>query len=76
MTAANQFDTHIGSASGDTLCLNVSAGESVRISAGMMQGAEATVVQPRTHGRILVRVGRGLYVEIHQFCLEKIKKIS
>lgn len=76
MAPVKECDTHIGRVDNDTLCLSISPGDSVRVSAGMMQGIEATAVQQRTHGRVLVRVERGLYVEIHQFCLEKIKKIS
>lgn len=76
MATANGSDTHIGSADGDTLCLRISPGQRVRITAGLLEGSEAVVVQQRTHGRILVRVQQGVYVEIHQFCLEKIKKIK
>ena len=73
---ANGSDTHIGSAAGDTVCLSVSPGQRVRISAGLLQGSEAIVVKQRTHGRVLVRVQQGVYVEIQQFCLEKIKQIK
>ena len=76
MAAANGSDTRIGSAEGDTLCLRISPGQRVRINAGLMEGSEAVVVQQRTHGRVLVRVQHGVYVEISQFCLEKIKKIK
>ncbi len=69
-------DTHIGRADGDTVCLSVSPGQRVRIVTGPLEGSSAIVVQPRTHGRVLVRVQQGVYVEIHQFCLEKIKRIN
>ncbi len=69
-------DTHIGRADGDTVCLSVSPGQRVRIVAGPLEGSNAIVVQSRTHGRVLVRVQQGVYVEIHQFCLEKIKRIN
>ena len=73
---ASGSDTHIGRADGDTVCLSVSPGQRVRIIAGLLEGSEAIVVKQRTHGRVLVRVQQGVYVEIQQFCLEKIKKIK
>lgn len=73
---ASGSDTHIGRAGGDTVCLSVSPGQRVRIVAGLLEGSEAIVVRQRTHGRVLVRVQQGVYVEIQQFCLEKIKKIE
>ena len=73
---ANGSDTHIGRAESDTVCLSVTAGQRVRIVAGLLEGSEAIVIQQRTHGRVLVRVQQGVYVEIQQFCLEKIKKIK
>ena len=69
-------DTRIGSTEGDTVSISVSPGQRVRISAGLMKGAEATVVQHRTNGRVLVRLQRGVFVEIHPFCLEKITTIK
>jgi transcription antitermination factor NusG len=70
----NGSDTHIGRAERDTICLSVTPGQRVRIIAGALQGSEAVVVQQRTHGRVLVRIRRGVYVEIQQFCLEKSKR--
>jgi len=67
-------DTHIGRATGDTVCLGVKPGQNVRISAGLMVGSEAIVVQQRSQGRVLVRLQQGVYIEIQQFCLEKVKK--
>jgi hypothetical protein len=69
-------DTHIGRADNDTMCLGFAPGQHVRIAAGLMSGAEATVIQQRPQGRILVRLQPGVYVEILQYCLEKIKKIG
>ncbi len=71
----NASDTHIGRAGGDTVCLSVAPGQRVRVVAGLLDGSEAVVVRQRTNGRVLVRVQEGVYVEIQQFCLEKIKKI-
>ncbi len=73
MATANESDTWIGSSAGDTTCFQVSQGQRVRISAGLMEGSEAVVVEQRTHGRVLVRLEQGVFVEIHQYCLEKIK---
>ena len=72
---ANGSDTHIGRGGGDTVCVGISPGQCVRIAAGLMQGSQAIVVQQRSEGRVLVRLQQGVYVEIQQFCLEKIKKI-
>jgi hypothetical protein len=73
---ANGSDTRIGRAEGDTLCLGASPGQCVRIAAGLMEGSQAIVVQQRTRGRVLVRLHEGVYVEIQEYCLEKIKKIK
>jgi hypothetical protein len=75
MAMARGSDTHIGRADGDTMCLGVSPGQRVRISAGLMEGSVATVIQQRSQGRVLVRLQQGVYVEIYQYCLEKIKTI-
>ena len=74
MATANESDTWIGSEGSDTVCIQVLPGQRVRISAGLMEGSEAVVVEQRTHGRVLVRMEHGVYVEIHQFCLEKMTK--
>ncbi len=73
---ANGSDTQIGRAENDTVCLSVAPGQRVRIIVGVLEGSEAIVVQQRSHGRVLVRVQQGVYVEIQQFCLEKITKIQ
>ena len=72
---ANGSDTHIGRGGTDTVCVGVSPGQSVRIAAGLMEGSQAIVVQQRSQGRVLVRLQQGVYVEIQQFCLEKIRKV-
>lgn len=71
---ASGSDTHIGRPDGDTICLRVSPGQHVRVIAGLLEGSEATVVKQRAQGRVLIRVQRGVYVEIQQFCLEKIRR--
>lgn len=68
-------DTHIGRADNDTMCLGFSPGQHVRVTAGLMSGAVATVIQQRPQGRVLIRLQPGVYVEILQYCLEGIKKI-
>lgn len=69
---ASGSDTHIGHPDGDTICLRVSPGQGVRIIAGLLEGWEAIVVKQRAQGRVLVRMQDGVYLEIHQFCVEKI----
>jgi hypothetical protein len=76
MATATESDTWIGSSDGDTMCLQVSPGQRVVISAGLMEGSEAVVVQQRSHGRVLVRLEQGVFVEIHQYCLEQRNKNS
>lgn len=72
---ARESDTHIGLDDSDTICLGVSEGQRVRISVGIMEGAEAIVIQQRSQGRVLVQLQQGVYIEIYQYCLEKLKKI-
>ncbi len=71
----NGSDTQIGRAESDTVCLGLTSGQAVRVSAGLMEGFDAVVVQQRSRGRVLVRLEPGVFVEIHQFCLEVIKTI-
>jgi hypothetical protein len=70
MATARDSDTRVGKADLDTFCLSVKRGQKVQITAGILQGAGAVVVRQRTGGRVLVRLQRGAYVEIHQYCLE------
>ena len=75
MTTLHNSDTQVGRAELDTFCLRVDPGQRVKITAGILQGSEAVVVRQRTAGRVLVRLQRGVYVEVHQFCLEPTKPI-
>jgi len=65
-------DTRIGAADSDTVLLRVSPGERVRLAAGTLDGIDGIVVQNRAGGRVLVRIGEGLNVEIDQYCVEGI----
>lgn len=76
MAVAHESDTHIGRNEPDTSCLNTRPGQHVKISAGVLQGSEAIVVSQRTGGRVLVHLHKGLYVEVHQFCLEIVRPIK
>lgn len=76
MAVAHESDTHIGKSELDTLCLNIRPGQKVRITAGVLQGSNAVVVSQRTGGRVLIHLQKGLYIEVHQFCLEATKKIT
>lgn len=76
MAVAHESDTHIGKGELDTFCLNIRPGQHVKITAGVLQGSEAVVVSQRTGGRVLVHLQKGLYVEVHQFCLEAAKPIK
>jgi len=76
MAATRDSDTQVGKADLDTFCLRVEPGQQVQISAGILQGTRAVVVESRTGGRVLVRLQPGVYVEVHQFCLEHTKANS
>lgn len=67
-------DTQIGRAERDTVCLGFSPGQFVRVSVGQMEGMEAVVVQQRNFGRVLIRLQRGVFLEVHQFCLESVSR--
>ncbi len=69
-------DTQIGRGAGDTVCRGFVPGQPVRIAVGRMEGIEAVVVQQRMRGRVLLRLQRGIFVEVHQFCLETIKRVQ
>ncbi len=68
----NRSDTQIGIADSDTMCLRFAKGQRVRITAGALKGTEGIVIESRPVGRALVRLGDGLFVEIHQFCLQSV----
>lgn len=68
-------DTHIGRAESDTLCLSLARGQRVQVVAGPLEGTRAVVVKQQSNGRVIVRIDQGLYLEIQQYCLEKVRKI-
>ena len=63
-------ETRIGKADSDTALLQVSCGQRVRIAVGSMTGWTGTVVAQRSGGRILVQLEGGIFLEVHQFCVE------
>lgn len=69
-----ESDTDIGQADSDMMCLDVSAGQRVRISVGLMEGLEAIVIRHLSSGRVLLRLQPGVYVEVLQDCLEALEK--
>ena len=64
--------TRVGNSESDTMCLSFSLGEHVRIAVGKMEGLDGTVSGPRSGGKILVRLTDGIFVEVHQYVLERI----
>jgi hypothetical protein len=68
-------DTRIRRAESDTTHSGVSSGERVRISAGLLDGLETTVIHQSSNGRVLLQLQQGVYIEIYQYCLEKIKEV-
>ena len=67
-------DTRLRSADSDTVCLQWSAGQRVRIATGSMEGLEGTIIEQRTAGRVLVRLQGSVYVELHNYCLESMEQ--
>ena len=66
--------TRLGNGDSDTMCQRFSLGERARIAVGNMEGLEGTVSGNRSGGRILLRLNVGVFVEIHQYVLEKINR--
>ena len=64
-------DTRLSKSESDTTCLRFAQGECVRIAVGSMEGLKGTVVAERTGGKILLQLQEGVYVEIHQYCVEE-----
>lgn len=64
--------TRLGNGEADTTCLKFSSGERVRVAVGRMEGLAGTVSETRSGGRILLRMTDGVFVEIHQYVLERV----
>jgi hypothetical protein len=63
-------DTRIGKADSDTVCVEVSLGQRVRIGGGPLNGLRGTVTQRRPGGRYLVRLDHAVYMEIDKAYLD------
>ncbi len=57
----------------DTSLLQLLPGKRVRITVGSLAGVEGIVASQRSAGKVLVSVMEGVYIEIHQYSLEKQK---
>lgn len=55
---------------GDTLGLSFSLGDCVVCACGVMKGLKGTFVAYREGGRVLVRLAKGMYVELPRICLK------
>ena len=56
----------------DTQALDFKLGSSVRCVMGELKGLEGTVVATRASGRLLVRVAKGVLIEVPRVCLRNI----
>lgn len=63
-------DTRIHRSESETALLRLTVGQEVRVGVGFLKDHVGTVIEQRAAGRVLVRLQDGVYVEIHQFCLE------
>lgn len=61
-------DTHFDHIS-DTAMLQFSRGQKVRVETGGMAGVTGIIVGKRSRGRLLLEIGVGVYLEIHQTCV-------
>ena len=57
----------------DTLDLHFERGNRVVVATGDLSGVEGTVVAFRADAHVLVRLRRGVYVEVLRFCLAKLR---
>ena len=63
-------DTDIaGLAKRDTIGWKFSLGDRVVCVVGKMKGLKGVFVANRSDGRVLIRVGKGTYVELPRICL-------
>jgi hypothetical protein len=53
----------------DTVALEFKVGDQVCCGVGDVKGLKGTIAAHRAEGRILVRLGGGLYVELPRFCV-------
>ncbi len=70
MATGHRSDTQFARDVVDTMCLRVVPGQTVRITAGILEGVTAVVQEHRTGGRVLIRLKHGVFVEVNQFCLD------
>ncbi len=64
-------DTRIGRSDDDpTHLLHLVTGQQVRVVAGPMRGLRGAFVDRRQGGVLLLRVGRGMYLEISEFSVQ------
>ena len=56
----------------DTQTIDLRLGSRVRCVMGELKGLEGTVVATRASGRLLVRVAKGVLIEVPRVCLRNI----
>jgi CheY-like chemotaxis protein len=55
----------------DTASLLFALGDRLRIVDGHLTGITGTLLAERTSGKLLLELENGVFIEIHQFCVEK-----
>jgi hypothetical protein len=57
--------------SSDTITLDVKVGDDVECVLGQLKGVRGTLVASRSGGRVLVRLAKGMYLELPRFCVQR-----
>lgn len=65
-------DTTFANPDSDTYDLHFERGNRVVVTTGSLTGVEGTVVAFRADAQVLLRMRRGVYVEVLRFCLTKL----
>lgn len=72
-TPMSLSETTFADPDSDTLDLHFERGNRVVVTSGDLSGVEGTVVAFRADAHVLVRLRRGVYVEVLRFCLAKLR---
>jgi hypothetical protein len=56
----------------DTAAIDVRVGGRVRWIMGPLKGIEGVMVAPRTGGRVLITIAKGIYLELPRICVQRV----
>jgi hypothetical protein len=59
---------------GDTVIWKIALGERVRCIVGDLKGIKGIVVEARADSRVLIRIGRGEFIELPRICVERLPR--